>query len=59
VRQLAIVEDVLAWTKINRALQKAYGTSSATPEQVRLPRYSPDVNLIERIVPSASEADRS
>jgi hypothetical protein len=36
--------------EINRALQKAYGTTSATPEQERPPRYSPDVNEIEQIV---------
>jgi hypothetical protein len=35
--------------EINRALQKAYGTSS-TPEEERQPRHSPDVNLIEQIV---------
>jgi hypothetical protein len=36
--------------EINQALHKAYGTTSATSEQERLPRYSPDVNLIEQIV---------
>jgi hypothetical protein len=36
--------------EINQALEKAYGTSSATPEQERQPLHSPDVNLIEQIV---------
>jgi len=36
--------------EINQALQKAYGTSSATPEQERPPRYSPAADEIEQIV---------